>query len=440
MNTATCKNLLITFSMLVFVACGGGGGSNPPPGGGGTPPPSGNVVSVTTNAEWIACQDGTNGAWEVLSSTNTATTVFQCTIADPDGYYGIAVAITRPTDGGGQQRNVDILQGRLSEAVELNLVYEDLISNPTASITVSVSNANQGIVQQVAIDQHPPLSFNPSQTSQQVDIETGRWDIVGVEIDNQGDIVGNIYLQRAVDIADGNTYDVDFSQATIPSSALVPHAFVINASEGGTAFLLTENWTAVPAVDPVASTWSYLTQGLTDKDRYVFAAQHLQTGIAGEDRYYIWTRIAAAGSVTADPGDINVDLTAKSLLDITTLSLNGFSWGDYTPATGSPPLRAYGMVLGQNPDPGTTVTWDVTMTTGWLNGSTTYTLPDLVNDATSALPSEYRLDGALAADATASVIMFDVTPAEMARQLDPVGFSRLHLETSEWRESIVPQL
>ncbi len=444
MKTSIFRNILVSLMLTGAAACGGGGGgSSPPPDdGGGPPPPSGNVVSITTNASWVACQDGKGSTWNVLDPNNTGVNTFRCTVTDPAGEYGVAVALTRnATVAGGtvERRDVEILHGTVAEATTVNLVYEKL-NIPMANITIDVTNSSSGFVN-VAIDEIMPLTFTGDGT-QNTTIEEGTWDLVGFEIDTgTGDVTGNIFLQRAVTVSDGQTYTVDFSQATIPSNTLTDHAFQVTASEGGVATLVTENYTVVPIMDTLGMTWTSLDSGLNSKDRYAFFAGHQVTDDSGNQYGYIWMRVATADPAVPNPGDIQIDLTTRPMVTVTSLDRNTVSWQAYMKHDASPPLRAYGLLLNQgDPELVNSITWDITMTVGWLgsNAAYTYTVPDLVNEA--GLPGAYALDSTQATNANFSVTMFNVATYEMAASFDPIAFPDLVIETAEHTSLVAPAL
>ncbi len=441
MNKHASRLILTIVVLLNLAACGGGGSDPAPTTGGGTsppppPPPTANTVTIHTDAGWVACQDGKNGTWTILSSNNTTLTDFVCTIDDANGEYGIAVAGVT-----GNKRIVKIVQATLNEVSYFNLDYPDVPATPAmVSVTLNVLNTTQP-VQVVSIGNQQIAFSSLTSGTQTVMLEAGTRDVAAVELDAQQNITGNMYLQRSVSIQDGATIDIDFNNATIPSSALIDYAFNIAPPTNTDAWaqLFLQNGTVIPLNRPGNPVWTFVNQGLSDQDRFWLWAEHRL--VTASTKQYVRREQMATATTRPAPGDINWDLTEIPFLEGTGLSTSGASWNAFTPPTtaGHPPLRLYDIYLTQKPASGEVREWNISLSTGWLGTATaySYTIPDFVMIA--SLPTDYALPSGEMTEGVVAAIMADISLAEAARYL-PSRFSipNMVTESSHWLINFTP--
>ncbi len=438
MIVSVIRHLLICLSLATLAACGGGGSEPGPTIGGGNPPPptTPGAVTIHTDAGWVACQDGKNGTWTVLSTSNNTLTDFVCTINDANGEYGIAVAGMK-----GNKRIVKIIQATLNEVSYFNLDYPDVPATPTmASVTLNVLNPTQSV--QVASIGKQQIVFSPlTSNSQTVTLEAGTWDVAAVELDAQRNITGNMYLQRSVSIQDGATIDIDFSQATIPSSALIDHAFNISPATNtdAKARLFLQNGTVIPLNRPGNAVWTFVDQGLGDQDRFWLWAEHRV--LTASTKQYVKREQIATATARPGPGDINWDLSEIPFLEGTGLSTSRASWNAFTPpaTAGHPPLRLYDIYLTQKPASGEIREWNISLSTGWLGTATAYSYDIPVFVTVANLPTDYALLSGEMTEGVVAAIMVDMSIAEAARYI-ATRFDVPHLvtESSNWLINFTP--
>ncbi len=440
MNKHASRLILTIVVLLNLTACGGGGSDPAPTTGGGTspppPPPTANAVTIHTDAGWIACQDGKNGTWSVLSSNNTTLTDFVCTIDDANGEYGIAVAGMK-----GNKRIVKVIQATLNEVSYFNLDYPDVPATPTmVSVTLNVLNPTQS-VQVVSIGKQQIVFSPPTSNSQTVMLEAGTRDVAAVELDTQQNITGNMYLQRSVSIQDGATIDIDFSNATIPSSALIDYAFNISPATNtdAKARLFLQNGTVIPLNRPGNAVWTFVDQGLGDQDRFWLWAEHRL--VTASTKQYVRREQIATATTRPAPGDINWDLTEIPFLVGTGLSTSRASWNAFTPpvTAGHPPLRIYDIYLTQKPASGEIREWNISLSTGWLGTATAYSydIPDFVTVAN--LPTDYAPLSGEMTEGVVAAIMIDMSLAEAGQYIATrFDVPNMVIESSNWLINFTP--
>ncbi len=405
--------------MLGIVASGGGGGSSPDS--------EARVLTIYSDADYIACQDGSSGAWQAIQ-TNSAPGrhEYQCTIDDPDGKYGVMAAT-----GAGTRPEVWIIQATLGEASKVSMPFDTTL--PEASITFNVSNSTAGADITAFIGPEGdgiPLAGDGAHAAI---APAGYYDVLALQWDAGGNLLDFIQLQRGVTISDGVVLNLDFSQG-ISTADVFTNAFSAQGRgiSWAEAFLLTSNHTLVPVGDTQDAQWSGLpANDLLPGDRYLFMASDTVSGMDATQNYeYVKTYNPASA-----PGDMMVDMSGKTAMTASSLTLNGATWPAYVPAADSPPLRAYVLSLEQTGTP--SVAWDVIVSQAWLGqaGDYTYTLP-----ATAALglTTDFDFTTGVATDGMLGAVMFDVAAEAMMLVDDPIYLRDLHMETAAWVTRFTP--
>ena len=340
----------ILATSLVVSSCGGSGGN----GGGGK---SGNV-NITTDADWVAYQDS-NGTWHTLSTvskTGNEDSVKTYSF-HVNNKYGVAVYCADDDEG-----NIyHLTKNELS-----NLTY---YCNPPYN-KYSVSGSFDNLVSDgygiVAIDGRIGSSTNSSFLVNNV--PEGKWDIVAVEMNSDGDPTRRIAIKRDVEVNSNLTGQT----ISFVDNSVVPYAFSVkdNGNEGfGFVQFLTKNNTIIQNgkkdETETSGEW-YRIQNipLDNQDSYLF------TGFSADGTK---TRIEAIPAKDMDRTSKNIDLTNISPLtsgsfDPATKTVSGLN---YTPTGNIKNLNAYIIYISND-----TNSWEITVSKSWLGERDSYTLPD----------------------------------------------------------------
>lgn len=183
--------------------------SNQPPVGavtfqfttGSVPPPTNPVSIDVQNAQWVAFQDGANGAWSVLSPSSGFSGTVDVTASD--GRYSVAYVCA------GAKPTVNVVHATRSELPQF---IANCGSTPGNTFTVSGSvqglNGGQALI---AVGEAVTLgagSYTLPGVSQ------GSYDVIAVRL--AGNVPNRVWLQRNRTFNSATTYNIDFSQADSP--------------------------------------------------------------------------------------------------------------------------------------------------------------------------------------------------------------------------------
>ncbi len=324
--------------------------------------------------------------------------------------------------------DVKILQGTLNETHKASLIFDE--SFTPVDLTIEISNST-GTEQRIYFDEAKYIYNSDGSYSEKA--ASGTWDVVAIQADSQGDIVGDIILKRAVHITQGGILSIDYSESGIPNSALFEKNLSVTGHTGGNtnaeAFLSTAGHTIVHTGDSTLGKWSGLNSGLSGGDRYLFIANEFISR-TGFDQSYFWLNNYNSQS---NPGDISIDLSNRPLIEATSISVSNVEWPAYQPVQDSPPLRAYTIDMYQSMI-AKSIDWEITISKGWLGDSNThaYTIPD-------ASRLEFPLDydfGSGDINSGLTAVMFNVDPQTMAVLQAPIYWlPDLHFETTTWAKT-----
>lgn len=182
--------------------------SNQPPVGavtfqfttGSVPPPTNPVNIDVQNAQWVAFQDGANGAWSVLSpSSGFSGTV---DVTDPDGRYSVAYVCA------GAKPTVNVVHATRSELPQF--IANCGVPRETFSITGNVQGLNGG---QALISVGEAVTVGSGNYTLP-GVSQGSYDVIAVRL--AGNVPNRVWLQRNRTFNSATTYNIDFSQADSP--------------------------------------------------------------------------------------------------------------------------------------------------------------------------------------------------------------------------------
>ncbi len=175
-----------------LTGCGGGGGGN------NTLPGTPVQVNVQ-NAQWVAFQDGANGAWQTLAGAGNFSGAPRVTA--PDGRYSVAFVCSGP------KPTVHVVHTTLGEAPQFNATCGGGVSG-IAIVNGSVQGLNGGQAL-VAIGESTGLSSGNTYTIPNVRV--GIHDVIAVRL--ASGVPNRVWLQRGRQFTASTTYNIDFNQA-----------------------------------------------------------------------------------------------------------------------------------------------------------------------------------------------------------------------------------
>lgn len=335
---------------LTLTGCGGGGGTSGGNGGG-----TGSTVSLTiTGAEWVAFQDGKDGAWRTLSSASGSVPV-----SDAAGRY--SVAWTCP----GDKTTVYLVHTTRAETPSLSATCGPATPPAEVNVTVSVGGLNGGS----ALTGIGEVPFVNDQTKP---VPAGSYDVISVR--SSSGVPNRLWFHPNQSFTQDTTYTVDFNASDSPLRRVVD----INA---GTA--------TVSGADP--------SEQVTGQLFYVSGTRSTLISIGtvlGEGtlmHYPIFpSSVAPAGTLfrlNAIGTGRGVVLVQSSFGDTVNLTLpSSFTSASFTSSsTGSVTVTVDGLSYAETPDAYSlslsqgNLRWNVLFTQAWLGTDTTYTTPDLTN-------------------------------------------------------------
>ncbi|GIV08982.1 MAG: hypothetical protein KatS3mg019_1073 [Fimbriimonadales bacterium] len=165
---------------------------------GSIPPPTNPVRLDVQNAQWVAFQDGVDGAWSVLSTSSGFSGTVDVTA--PDGRYSVAYVCS------GAKPTVNVAHATRSELPQF-------IANCGAppGNTFTVSGSVQGLSggqALIAIGDAVTVGSGGYTLS---GVLPGSYDVIAVRL--AGDIPNRVWLQRNRTFNSATTYNIDFGQA-----------------------------------------------------------------------------------------------------------------------------------------------------------------------------------------------------------------------------------
>ena len=357
----------LTMALLLFLLPGiligcsndGGNGVIGGGGGGGQGPAGPGTVTLTTDATWVAFQDGPSGAWTVATPDTMGGTVYTLDVTDSDGKFGIAAyAFVASSD----MYTTKIVQATRDDTIDLNMsvkrqtgTLSGTISNMSASNESAISS--KGVAAAV-LSNGAGYNIAPME---------GARDVIGVEKDANGDFVRGL-LQRNYLLTPGGSFtvNVDFSSPNLTASAWQTFS-AIGATPS--VLLYTPTLASAGISDKVGT-----VNGQTTTKDYPFLS-----GTESGDLYYFQASTTGKSygswaSASSNPGDKSVDLSTLAAFTAFSMDYTDITGLQYTPASGYPELHAF-FISGLQSLFATDVNWQIILSKNWLGSATSYARP-----------------------------------------------------------------
>jgi hypothetical protein len=317
------------------------------------------------SVEFLAYQDGKDGTWTKLSSTNG---VYTFTPESADGNFSI-YAVNEWYDPWNEEFNYDIQVMNLNttEGKEVPIIFE--YWPDTFDATLNLNFGSEFIGKDAAIFYGLPHGF-PSFDSMddlifQLEAIPGTYDLVILAGDQNEDF-SKIYIDRDRSIAAG-TDNEDISWSDFEDFTTYIATTTINDADAWGSLL-------VGGTTPIF-TWFEdnsqvkIPQSLSSSDDlYALSLSHYNSE---NSVYRLFTKF------TNYPSDIETLNTLPSTNWATpTFSDNTFTWNQYDPQISNHELRFYNTSLA-NTD--WTIVWMIVLSSGWLGSADSYEyeIPDL---------------------------------------------------------------
>lgn len=322
-------------------------------------------------ADFVAFQDG-DGAWQAAQGSGG---VYQMNVSDPGGRYGLAIAYTEVGHGTGSSSHVQIFHATVQEVAEIRWDAGD----PPATSTVTVSGTVTGPAGNYAM-----IAMRQAQTSAfagatySLSVAPGVHDLAAALFPGF-DKAERLVLRRGVQVAADTTIDISFDSA----EAFAPVSFTAGVEGGAGTFggavlsFTTAGGTTVPLVQLFETDLGNLQLGGVPASKQQEGDIHNLTVFSyGERRTAIrYFKQPNNLTVTLPPpfGDVSVTSAGETpYLRLTA------QWQPYQDAQGY-----YMIFTSETPQVSgrsrqvTTTAWSVNLSSGWIGGGSSYTLPDL---------------------------------------------------------------
>jgi hypothetical protein len=366
---------------LWLSGCGGGGG-----GGDNNLPGTAVQVSIR-GAQWVAFQDGANGAWQTLAGAGDFSGAPRVTAAD--GRYSLAYVCS------GAKPTVHVVHTTLSESPQFNAVCGG--GNPSSTITVNgtVQGVNGGQAL-IAIGESTAVPVGGVYTIPSM--PAGIYDVVAVRL--ASGIPNRVWLQRGRSFPNSTTYDINFNQ---PDGSIV-RVFDVSSGTVNIAGIDTganETITSQIYLQSAVRS-SIIGLGTTTLDGVVARYPIIPDDIRSAGESFRVRVISSEGrgieEVQASlPNSLNYTLPAPfSNPSFSVNSTGAIVVGVVGFAYGETPARGYLLELSGSGQP---VRYQVLISRSWLGGANTYNTPVLSNlsgwNASWTLQRGQPLDAAL---------------------------------------------
>ncbi len=321
--------------------------------------------------DFVAFQDG-DGAWQAAQSSGG---VYQMNVSDPGGRYGLAIVYTEVGHGTGSSSHVQIFHATVEEVAEIRWDAGD----PPATSYVTVSGTVTGPAgnyAMIAMRQAQTSAF--AGTDYSLRVAPGVHDLAAALFPSF-DRAERMLLKRGVQVAGATTIDINFDSAE--AFATVSFTAGVEGGTGtyGNAVLSfeTAGGTTIPIVQLSETDLGSFQLGGVPADKQQDEDMHSLTVFSyGERRMAIrYFKQPNNLTVTLPPpfGDVSVTSAGETpYLRLTA------QWQPYQDAQGY-----YMIFTSETPQVSgrsrqvTTTTWSVNLSSGWIAGGSSYTLPDL---------------------------------------------------------------
>ncbi|MEJ5251035.1 MAG: hypothetical protein HPY54_02775 [Chthonomonadetes bacterium] len=318
-------------------------------------------------ADFVAFQDG-DSAWQAAQGSGG---VYQMNVSDPGGRYGVAIAYTEAGHGSGSSSHVQIFHATVEEVAEIRWDAGDppATSYVTVSGTVTVPSGNFAMI---AMRQAQTSVFGGANYS--LSVAPGVHDLAAALFPSF-DRIERLLLRRGVQVAGDTTIDISFDSA----EAFSPASFTAGVEGGAGTFggvvlsFTTAGGTTLPIAQLHETDLGSLQLGGVPASKQQEGDIHSLTVFSyGERRTAIrYFKQPNNLTITLPPpfGDVSVTSAGEApYLRLTA------SWQPYQGAQGyfmsfiSESVRSRQV---------TATAWFVSLSSGWMGGGSSYTLPDL---------------------------------------------------------------
>ncbi|MFN4033551.1 MAG: hypothetical protein ACK4ME_08025 [Fimbriimonadales bacterium] len=336
--------------------CGGGGGN-------ATPTPTNSVALEIRNAQWVAFQDGANGAWRTLSPSGGFNGTVNVTAAD--GRYSVAYVC------GGDKPTVHIVHATRAELPQFAATCGASPTTIQVDGTVQGLNGSQAIV---AIGEFVTATAGNYTLS----VVPGSYDVIAVRI--AGNTPNRIWLQRNRTFDTSTLYNIDFSQPDgqlvrvfdVSSGAASVSGIDTGANETvtGEVFFLSGARSSIVSVGNTITDGAFLNYPLIPSS-VLNAGEGFRLKLSSNAGRGVEEVVATL------PSSLNYTLPAPFSTALFTTPPSGpvaitatnLNYPDS-------PVRGYQMNLSADAQP---VRYRVFFSSAWLSGASSYTTPVLSN-------------------------------------------------------------
>ncbi|MCS7192154.1 MAG: hypothetical protein NZ937_04115 [Armatimonadetes bacterium] len=343
---------------------------------------------------FIAFQDG-NGPWRWIDPTITSQYTF--IVNDPSGRYGVAIVFVTPGLEIGRVE-VAIYHATVDELSEINHVSEALLTN-FVTVSGTVSGLGEGEAAVIAIGRFQTYVY-PSQNTYSLRVPPGTYDLVAGKFPMQQESTANKGLiRRNITVSGDTTINIDFNspEAFDPEirNAVIDGTLSSEEHASGIVFFHTHNRTEIMTGSRGGNQLPIQFPFVAIPTNRQFGNDiHELMGMASSEnasrliqRYFKAPRDISA-TLPSPFGDALVRVaTTNPYVRFTA------SWGAYSGAQayfaqfggGEYEVAMARQRLVSNPQPSRarkrsqqaiSRSWFVGLSTRWLNGQSSYTLPD----------------------------------------------------------------
>ncbi|MCX7925724.1 MAG: hypothetical protein N2554_07940 [Fimbriimonadales bacterium] len=342
-----------------LAGCGGGGG-----GGGDNNLPGTPVQVSIQNAQWVAFQDGSSGAWQTLSGAGNFSGAPRVTAAD--GRYSIAYVCS------GAKPTVHVVHTTLAEAPQFNATCGGDVSS-----TVPVSGSVQGLNGAQALIAIGEATGVPVGNLYNIpNVRVGIHDVVAVRL--ASGVPNRVWLQRGRQFTSATNYNIDFNQA----DGSIVRVFDVSSGTMSVAGIDTganENVTAQVFLQS-AVRGSIIGLGTTILDGAVARYPIIPSALLGTGESFrvklvtseargieeVATTLPSSLSYTLPAPFTSPSFSVNSTGEIV-VDVAGFSYSES-------PVRGYLLELSGSGQP---VRYQILISSSWLGNANTYSTPVL---------------------------------------------------------------
>jgi hypothetical protein len=334
------------------------------------------IGTVLTDAAWVACKDGDSN-WAVIPST--ATGKYSFTVINPAGKYSIAIA--SQSDSG---NFVQIYNSTINELPRLRYSLPGASANTKHKLSITtrgVTSPENSLGVYVGNSGYIYTVSTPDQVcNTNFDLSPGKYDVVAVP-STIGEIPSRLFIARNIDLASDSNINIILGSDSQTFNLLYNYTVKMfnmpqesaTSSRIGYMGYKTRNGTWI-SFSKKSPTDPYQFSYPKMPENYMWPGDMYQVNMAYSEPTFSRQTQLYFGKVDHKSVYLAPDM-ANSEYTSTTNS-NYFTPEVTLPAY--PNLLFYSTSLSGTPTGSTTrVAWDLLSTTGWLNGKTTMTIPDL---------------------------------------------------------------